>query len=200
MLHYVFIYTWTLTETFTMPFCAACPLIIIIIIVILISLSVKWCVTVDGMRRCFICWQKEQQCVTAVFVLWICRGCISPVMHNISFFSFFWWYYRLWFCLTFPCTSSLFVFYGGRWITATSLPKLCTALTEHIIQKRKPMCAPVFKPKHKSEVEEQRERDRKATYLSTGIHWQCSKGKHSLWFLPHSTFCNPRDVNNLVLQ
>lgn len=89
MLHYVFIHTWTLTETFTMPLgflhCAACPLFIIIII-FFISLSVKSSVTVDGMRCCFICWQREQQCVAAV----LCCEFVEDASHlSCTIFHFF---------------------------------------------------------------------------------------------------------------
>lgn len=110
MLHYVLIYTWTLTETFTMPlwflYCGASPLLLLL----LFYFSFCQMVCNSWWHEMLLYLLAEGAAVrSCCFVLWICWRCISPVMHNVSLIL---WYYWLWFCLTFPCNSSFFIF---RW-------------------------------------------------------------------------------------
>lgn len=194
MLHYVFIYTWTLTETFTMPLgflhCGASPLLL------LFYFSFCSIVCNSGWHEMLLYLLAEGAAVrSCCFVLWICWGCISPVMHNILFFCGIIGCDSVWhFPVIVPC---LFLVGGGL---QRRHCLNCAPHSQSTLSRNRSQRALQFQAKHKSEDQEQRGGGGEKQPTIYRHFWQCPKGKHSLWFLPHSTFCNPGDVNNLVLQ
>lgn len=173
MLHYVFIHTRTLTETFTMPLglyiAALVPLYFYFI-----WLFVQSSVTVDGMRCCFVCWQREWQCVAAV----LCCELVGDASHcHAQHFFFFCgiigcdsvWY----FSVIVPC---LFLMGGGL---QRRHCLNCAPNSQSTLSRNRSQPSLQFQAKHKSErdKEQRREGDRKKQLIYRPIFDIVQKGK-----------------------